>query len=495
MRKIFLVLVAFFIQVALMAGSEKSVEQLEKELADLKAENLALREHTAYQYETPERPEGQKSVLGFKVEPIKNIRCAFIGCGARGGMFLRVLSNFPEHVTIKAAADLYQEKLDAIDRELKAKDYPYEVDYTTDPNGWKGICERDDIDLIFAATPPSLHLPIAIYAMDHGKHVAVEVPIITNVEEAWQLVNAAERNQRHCIMLENCMYGDYELAIKNMVDLGLFGQTVHAEAGYLHNLEEYRFDYSDPKNWRSESPTKVPKISGNSYPTHGLGPIAHWLGINRGDRMKTIVSAETADFTMRHAVNMLMGPKNPIPEGHFRPDQNLSIITTEKGRTIMLYYSTVLRQPYSRAYRLNGTRGFAEDHSQHKLSKDTCQRRLAFEPNFHVDLPVDKVNALLEKYRHPIYAKFSAEAEKFGGHGGMDAVMLMRLIYCLNNGLPLDIDVYDSVAWSCVSNASLKSVQLGGMPVEIPDFTRGAWKDFDGVKYYYVDENGETRAY
>ena len=488
-------LFALFLGCIGLFAQESTVERLERELAEARAENAALRGQVPYRYETPERAPGQENVLGLRVAPIRNVRAAFIGCGARGGLFLRILSNFPDRVTIKAAADLYQEKLDAIDRELKEKGYPYEVFYTTDPDGWREICERDDIDMVFIATPPNLHLPIAVWAMEHGKHVAVEVPVVHNVQEAWKLVDTAERTRRHCVMLENCIYGDYELAIKNMVDLGLFGETIHAEGGYLHNLEEYRFDYDDKTNWRTERPTRERRVSGNSYPTHGLGPIAHWLGINRGDRMKTIVSAESADFTMRHAVNMLFGPKGDIPEGHFRPDKNLSIITTEKGRTMMLYYSTVLRQPYSRSYRLNGTRGFAEDHSQHNQSAKTCQRRLAFEPDFHSDLPASKVNALLRRYRHPIYERFAAEAERFGGHGGMDAVMIMRLVYCLNNGLPMDIDVYDGASWSSIAFASVKSVQLGGMPVEIPDFTRGDWKTLDGVKYYYLDEEGEMKAY
>lgn len=249
-------LFALFLGCIGLFAQESMVERLERELAEARAENAALRGQVPYRYETPERAPGQENVLGLRVAPIRNVRAAFIGCGARGGLFLRILSNFPDRVTIKAAADLYQEKLDAIDRELKEKGYPYEVFYTTDPDGWREICERDDIDMVFIATPPNLHLPIAVWAMEHGKHVAVEVPVVHNVQEAWKLVDTAERTRRHCVMLENCIYGDYELAIKNMVDLGLFGETIHAEGGYLHNLEEYRFDYDDKTNWRTERPTR-----------------------------------------------------------------------------------------------------------------------------------------------------------------------------------------------------------------------------------------------
>lgn len=390
---------------------------------------------------------------------------------------------------------MYQFKLDNLQKYLEKWNYPYKVDYYTDPDAWKEICKRDDIDLVVVATPPTLHVPIATYAMKCGKHVAVEVPIIASIEDAWKIVDTAEQTQRHCIMLENVNYGDYELAMKNMVTKELFGVPVHAEAGYLHNLEEYRFDFSDKTNWRTERPKPEQKPMGMAYPTHGLGPVAHWMGINRGDRMTTVVSVDSGDFTMHHAADMMLGPKHDMKEGHFRPDQNLSIIKTAKGKTILMFYSTVFRQPYTRAYKLNGTRGFAEDHSQHKDVPTTCQRRMGFEPNFHDELQPAQINKLLKKYRHDIYTRFEAEAKKYGGHGGMDTVMILRLMYCLNNGLPLDIDVYDGVSWSAVAPATAKSVELGSIPVEIPDFTRGAWETMDKVDYYYVDDNGVVQKY
>lgn len=439
-----------------------------------------------FSFPVPERQPGQKSVLGLRVPPIANVRIAFIGVGERGSRALLRFAAFPEKATVKVACDLYQRKLDAVQQQLDKQNYPYKVDYYTGSTDWKVICKRDDLDLVYVATPPGLHVPIAIEAMKNGKHVALEVPAAGTISDCWRLVDTAEQTQRHCMMLENCNYGDYELTIMNMVGKGLFGEPVHAEAGYLHNMEAYRFNFKDEDNWRKlGKPRSTPIIEGNSYPTHGLGPIAHWLSINRGDKMNTINSVTSADFTLRQVIVEKLGPDSEYAKGYQRPDINTSIIRTAKGKTMLLFYSTVLRRPYSRAFLLNGTKGFTEGYPQ----------RFALAPNFEKDQTPEQVKKTLEENRHPIYKKFLEEAKRFGGHGGMDTVMDLRLLYCLNNGLPLDIDVYDSAAWSAISQASLQSARLNGAPVEIPDFTRGAWETVDGVKYYYIDENGQEKTY
>ncbi len=427
-----------------------------------------------YVFPVPDRQPGQKSVQDLRVAPIKNVRIAFIGVGVRGGSALKRFAAFPDNATVKVACDLYQNKLDAIKEYLAEQKYPHSVEYFTGADDWKKICERDDIDLVYVATPPDLHVPVSVHAMRNGKHVALEVPAARTVADCWKLVDTAEQTQRHCMMLENCNYGDYELAVMNMVTQGLFGETIHAEAGYLHNMEAYRLNFKDKDNWRRlRKPSPTPILGGNSYPTHGLGPIAHWMDINRGDRMTTLYSVSGGDFTLKNAAKEALGEDTEYAKGHYDPDMNMTIIRTALNKTMLLFYSVNLRRPYSRAYLLNGTKGFTEGYPQ----------RFAFAPDFENDMSKEKVDALIAKYRHPVYAYFEKEARAFGGHGGMDTVMDLRLLYCLNNGLPLDISVYDAASWSAISEVSLQSVKLNGAPVEVPDFTRGDWAKAEPVTY------------
>ena len=443
-----------------------------------------------YTFPTPERQPGQKSMIDFRAAPIKNVRIAVIGVGSRGGAALRRFAHFPEKATVKVACDLWPEKLEGIRQHLKEINYPYPVEYFTGADDWKKICERDDIDLVYVATPVPLHVPIAIHAMKHGKHVATEVYLSQSIEECWRLVDAAEKYQRHCMMLENCNYSDYALAVMNMVRKGMFGETIHAEAGYIHNMESYKFRNAKD-NWRKlEKPSPTPISGGNLYPTHAIGPVAHWMGINRGDRMTTLNAISGGDFTLKIAAKEHLGENTEFANGHYQPDMNLTMIRTENGKTILLYYATALRRPYSRAYELNGTKGYTA-FSENRQTDPT----FAFPPKYESYLTPSRSKALIGRYRHPIYSHFQAEAKKFGGHGGMDTVMDYRLLYCLNHGLPLDIDVYDGATWSSIIEASRKSVELNGAPVMLPDFTRGDWNKRRGTSYYYIDKDGKEKVY
>ena len=427
-----------------------------------------------YTFPAPERKPGQKHVLGLRAAPIRNIRVAFIGVGNRGGNALTRFSYFPDNVTIKVACDLYPAKLEKVKKMLAAKKYPYKVDYYTGKDDWKKICERDDIDLVYATTGAGLHTPIAVHAMKHGKHVVVEVPAAASIEQCWQLVDTAEQTRRHCMILENCNFDDYALAVLNMTQKGLFGEPVHLEGGYLHDMRDYRFNYADKSNWRQNAGSDKPVHSANPYPTHGIGPVAHWLGIHRGDRMTTLNSVSSADFALRDTAARKFGKDDPLAKRFFPSDINLSIIRTQRGKTILLYYTTSLPGPYSRAYKLYGTRGFTMGYPE---------AAFAFDPNAHDLLTGEEAGKIIAGNRHPVFSQYSKFAEKMGGHGGMDTIMDMRLIYCLNNGLPLDIDVYDAAEWSSLIEATRKSMELGGAPVAIPDFTRGDWNRLKKVEY------------
>ncbi len=429
-------------------------------------------------FPTPERPAGQEDVIELKCEPIETVRMAIIGLGMRGSGAVRRYT-FLEGVEIKALCDLEPYNTDRAQKILTDKGFP-EADLYNGPEDYKAICERDDIDLIYICTNWGLHTPIALYAMEHGKHVATEVPAAITIEECWQLVNTAEKTQRHCMQLENCNYDFFEMATLNMAQQGLFGEVLHGEGAYIHDLRFLNFaEYEPGKSayqgmWRlKQNETR----NGNLYPTHGFGPICHIMNIHRGDRMSHIVSMSTKQAGMNPYAAEKFGADSDFATREYkRGDMNTSLVRTENGKTIMIQHDVTSPRPYSRIHLVSGTKGFA---------RKWPKRGLAFEPNAHEFLPEEEMEAMLDKYEHPITKEVGEKAREVGGHGGMDFIMDYRLIYCLHNGLPLDQDVYDAAEWSAISQLSEKSVELGSMPIQVPDFTRGAWKKVDRVTYYH----------
>ncbi len=432
--------------------------------------------------EPPPKP-GQKSVLELRCDPIPNVRVAFVGAGNRGFGAIRRFAHFPKNATIVAVSDLYQKNIDKVKDFLKKGKYQSEVTYSTDPNGWKQFCERPDVDLIYCTTPPGLHAPVAVYAMKHGKHVVVEVPFANKLDEYWEIVDTAEQTQRHCMMLENCIYHDYLLAVKNMIDSGLFGEPVYVEGAYLHDLRDLHFE-KRADNWRLYKGSDKMQFGGNTYPTHGLGGPAFWLGINHGDRMLTINSVSTGCFSTRDYVARKFGKDDPLASRYFGSDINTSMVRTAKDKVIVLYHATNSPGPYSLGYKLIGTRGYTHAYPKNAFS---------FDPNAHTLISDEAVKTLLAKYRHQVYNQFVEFSDVLGGHGGIDTTMDLRLIYCLNNGLPLDMTVYDGASWSSLIAASRKSVENFGAPVEIPDFTRGKWNTVKKVVYHMADPKKEIK--
>ena len=338
---------------------------------------------------------------------------------------------------------------------------------------WKELCQRKDIDLVYICTDWHSHAPMAVYAMKQGKHVAVEVPAAMTIAECWDLVNTAEQTRRHCMMLENCCYDFFEMATLNMAQQGVFGEVMHAEGAYIHDLREYNYDTTATgyKNmWR----LKAEKIAaGNPYPTHGLGPIAQILNIHRGDRMATLVSMSSAQRGMNlyAAEHGIAGEDTAhIDMG----DMNTTLIRTAKGKTIMIQHDVTSPRPYNRIHLISGTKGFAQ---KYPLTG------IALEPNAHEYLSQQALDSLLKVYEHPFCKEIGEMARKVGGHGGMDFIMDYRLIHCLKNGLPLDMDVYDAAEWSSLVELTDYSVRHGSVPVQIPDFTRGEWEKLQGLTF------------
>ncbi|PWD98977.1 acetylgalactosaminidase [Marinilabilia rubra] len=424
-------------------------------------------------YATPERPAGQTDVLELRADPIDTVDVAIIGLGMRGsGAVYRY--TFLDGARVAAIADVVPEKVERAQKILQDNGRPKADAYTSE-DGWKKICERDDIDLVYIVTNWALHTPIAVYAMEHGKHVATEVPAALTMEECWQLVNTAEKTRRHCMMLENCNYDFFEMATLNMAQQGVFGEIVHAEGAYIHDLRSLNFN-EENGYWNMWRLDYLKNRDANLYPTHGFGPIAHAMNLHRGDKMNYLVSVSSGQFGMTEYAKNKYGEDSEYAKQEYKKgDMNTTIIKTAKGKTIMLQHDVTSPRPYSRIHMLSGTKGFV---------RKWPKRGIALEPNAHSFLSDEEMEEMLEKYEHPITKEVGKKAREVGGHGGMDFIMDYRLIYCLRNGLPLDQDVYDAAEWSCIVALSEASVKNNGMPVKVPDFTRGAWEKLDRVTYY-----------
>ena len=319
-----------------------------------------------------------------------------------------------------------------------------------------------DLDIVYIATPWNWHVPMAVDVMKNGKHAAVEVPAATTLQECWDLVNTSEATRKHCMILENCCYGSSEMTVLQMVRDGVFGEITHGEGAYLHDLRGILTANEGEGLWR-----RLPHMqrNGNLYPTHGLGPVAHYMDIHRGDRFDYMVSVSSREASLSAYV------KEHFPEGdpkraekYICGDLNTSIIKTVKGRTILLQHDVVNPRPYSRLNMIQGTKGIFAD----------------YPPRIFVDGQKDeewqKIDAFKEKYEHPLWKNNEEMARKTGGHGGMDYIMNFRLMDCIKRGLVPDIDVYDAAAWSAPTPLSEASVSQNGAPQKFPDFTRGHWQ-------------------
>ena len=422
----------------------------------------------------PERAEGQTSMLGFAAEPIDTVRIGVIGMGMRGKGPLKRMS-FIEGAKIVAICDLHQDNLDKAQERLEKYNSPRADEYLGE-EAWKEMCKRQDIDLVYIVTPWTKHTPMAVYAMEQGKHVAIEVPAATSVAECWQLVDTSERTRRHCMMLENCIYDHFELTALNMVQQGLIGEVIHVEGGYIHALDKFWDRFDD--NWRLKFNQSH---NGDVYATHGLGPICFALNIHRGDRMTHLVSMDTESWVGAAKAKASLGS-----EEFANGDHTSTLIRTHKGKTISLQHNVYTPRPYSRQYQLTGTKGFINKYPvQGILLQHDAIQESGVAPNHedlsdHKFLPKEVADELIEKYRHPIQRELMEIAKKTGGHGGMDFILDYRLIYCLRNGLPLDQDVYDAAEWSCIGDLSAASIENNSMPVAFPDFTRGEWNKLNG---------------
>jgi predicted dehydrogenase len=405
------------------------------------------------------------NMSGYAAPKLETVRIGFIGLGNRGPAAVKRMSKI-EGVEITALCDLRPEK--ALEAKKKIEDTPHDpVIYSGGPDEWKKLCERDDIDLVYIATPWELHTPMALYAMEQGKHAAVEVPAAITLEECWQLVETSEKTKKHCMMLENTCYDFFELMTLNMARQGFFGEIIHGEGAYIHDLLPSLFNKERWNMWRFRHNASR---NGNLYPTHGLGPICQAMNMNRGDKMEFLVSVSSNDFMMGEKAKEL-AEKDSFYEQFvgmpFRGNMNTSTIRTHKGRTIMLQHDVTSPRVYSRIHLISGTKGVA--------MKYPLPGRIA--TGHEGWLSEEEIKSLEEKYQPEIVKRIGQLAKEVGGHGGMDFLMDWRLIDCLRNGLPLDQDVYDAALWSSIFPLSEWSVANRSNSIDVPDFTGGSWQN------------------
>jgi hypothetical protein len=413
----------------------------------------------------PAQAGEKSSVIGMPFEARETVRMGLIGCGGRGSETIR---NFvaADNVQVTAVCDVVEAAARKTQAALEHVGQKTPKIYAKGDHDFQNLLQRDDLDCVYIATPWEWHVPMAVEAMKQGKHVFVEVPAAQTIEDCWKLVDASEKSRRHCIMCENACYGSTELMVLNMVRAGLFGDLLYGEGAYLHDLRRLLFEDQSEGLWR-----RFPHSSrnGNLYPTHGLGPVANYMGINRGDRFDYLVSMSSPERGLdawREAHVPHDTPK--WKEKYICGDMNTSLIKTSNGLTLTLQHDVVNPHPYDRINLIAGSKGIFRD----------------YPPRIYFDDPKEEEYTSIDKYKaqyeHSLWKHEGELARKLGGHGGMDFLMTYRLIECMRKGLVPDMDVYDAAAWSAPGPLSEASVGHGSAPVKFPDFTRGRWKEKRG---------------
>lgn len=450
-----------------------------------KSSKKAPSKHTAQSYviktPVPARSAGQTDVLQLATAKLPTVRVAFIGLGMRGPSAVERMIHIPG-VEIVALCDVLEGNTKKCNDMLVAAGKPKAKEFFGDTSVWRQVTKLDNVDLVYIATDWNTHSMMGVQSMKDGKHVAIEVPAALTMEQIWDLINTSEQTRKHCMQLENCVYDFFELTTLNMAQQGLFGEVLHGEGAYIHNLEPFWNEYWN--NWRLEYNINH---RGDVYPTHGIGPVCQAMNIHRGDKMNYLVSMQTKTVCIPEFIKKTTG--RDVSENFQNGDHTSTLIKTEKGKSILIEHNVATPRPYDRMYQLTGTEGFA---NKYPVEGYALKGDAAFEdmPKNHEDLSGHSFmsdsmkDVIMTKYRHPIVDDQLIEtAKRVGGHGGMDFIMDYRMIYCLQNGLPLDMDVYDLAEWCSLTPLTKMSIENNSAPVEIPDFTRGAWNKLDKLTF------------
>lgn len=448
--------------------------------------------------EVPQRKVRQKHALNLITAKLPVVRVGFVGLGMRGPGAVERFTHIAG-TQIVALCDYEKKRAEACQQYLEKALMPPATVYSGE-KGYEELCRRKDIDLVYIATDWQHHFPVAREAMQNGKHVAIEVPSAMNLHDIWALIDMAEEKQLHCVMLENCCYDFFELNSLNMAQQGVFGDVIYVQGAYRHELSPFwdhywKKDANDKLGWRLDYNQKY---RGDIYPTHGLGPVAQVLDIHRGDRMETLIAMDTRSFNGKSFVEKVTGePCDTFANG----DQTITLIRTVKGKVIEIQHNVMTPQPYNRMYQLTGTKGFANKYPMegYAVGADAMNAVGSSRPDHenltaHRYLSKEDRDALTAAYRSPLVTRYERKAREVGGHGGMDFIMDSRLVYCLQNGLPMDMDVYDLAEWCCLAELGAISMNNGNMPVEVPDFTRGHWNDQKGYRHAFAETEEEAKT-
>ena len=408
------------------------------------------------------------SMIEYAAAPIDVVRIGFVGVGGMGTGHLRNFLRI-ESVEIRAVCDIKPERM-ANAQKLCVEAGKPKPDGYTGPEDYLRLCQRDDIDLVFNVTPWQLHTPVCLAAMNAGKHAATEVPAAITIDQCMQLVETSEKTRLHCVMMENCCYGREEMLILNMVKKNMFGEIIHGTGSYMHDLRAIKLNRDatgkipahGEAEWRLEHAIKR---SGDVYPTHSIGPVAHCMDINRGDCFDHLVTMSSISRGLNAYAAKRFGPDNPLASQKYAlGDVVTTLIRTAKGRTIAITHDTHLPRPYSRGVLVQGTAGIARQWPDEIY----IEGRSTYDQ-------WDPMSKYYDEFDHPLIKKLR-ELAKGAGHGGMDFIEDYRLINALRHGLVPDMDVYDAASWSVISALSAKSVENGSEPVKFPDFTKGKWR-------------------
>ena len=420
---------------------------------------------------------GQMQNFAFRKLMGRKIRVGFVGIGGRGTGAVHRVSMIPG-VQVVALCDKLQARVDENLKWLKEQKYAG-VDgirtYVGD-EAYKDLCDFGECDVVYCATPWALHQPVGLRALCGGKIALIEVTSALTVDQCWELVEASEKFQVPCMQLENCVYGEIELLELNLARLGMFGEINHAEGAYIHDLREIipsSGKYNSEAAWRYQE-NMVHK--GDRYPTHGLVPLCQTMGINRGDRLDYLVSLDSGAYNTNYEnfKREFLGdddPRKKDPPAEMG-EMTTTLIKTVKGKSIMVQHDVSSPRPYNRLAFISGTKGAMGDYPFRCAFEEKC-----FDRKAHAWFDEKAATEIRTKYMHPLWRDVSEMAKKVGGHGGMDFIMDLRWAWCLQNGEPLDMDVYDLAATSCLCELTETSIRSGSKPQSIPDFTRGNWRN------------------
>lgn len=417
---------------------------------------------------TQARPAGQEPMFGVPFERHATVRVGVIGIGNRGDSMTIGWSAVPG-ATVVAVCDIRKDRATKMAANLQGRGRPRPSDFGGAADSYKTMLSTMDLDLVYIATPWEFHHEQGKAAMLAGAHVMVELPVATELDQLWDLVDTSEKTRKHLMLAENCNYGRNELAMLKMAHEGVFGDVTNGHGGYLHDLRDLLFAdgyYTD--DWRRLWHTRS---TASFYPMHGLAPIAAAMDINRGDRMKTLTATATpakglADY---RALKVPKGHRS-WNEEYINGDLVTCMISTEKGRIIRAEHDVSTPRPYSRINSLAGSRGIFEDYA----GGGSTGARVYMEPD-HGGHAWRDFAPSRDTFDHWLWQDVGDDAAANGGHGGMDYILQWRTVQCMRAGIAPDIDVYDSAAWCAPVPLSSASLADGGRPVEIPDFTRGGW--------------------